>query len=147
MLDLTRPAEVHQLHLKPSDFFAHNPALDAPSAPNKASIVVPCCGIQAAAEGNALSQPSTDKKELQQQPRWFQKRMSIQESPATHQQGYGSDIDMRDAGTGSEKEFNSNGQGRRKTVAGLVGGFVDRLKRTGPAGPATGGGEVKGERS
>ncbi|KAM3555920.1 hypothetical protein ARSEF4850_005777 [Beauveria asiatica] len=38
------PVEIHQLHLRPSDFFAANPALDVPTKRNDASVLVACCG-------------------------------------------------------------------------------------------------------
>ena len=36
---VTRPVEIHQLHIKPADFFEGNPAIDVPSNRNKASIL------------------------------------------------------------------------------------------------------------
>ena len=35
-----RPVEIHQLHIRPSDFFTANPALDVPSTKNQASVLV-----------------------------------------------------------------------------------------------------------
>lgn len=39
------PVEVHQIHLRPADFFERNPSLDVPPSSNKASVEVPkgCC--------------------------------------------------------------------------------------------------------
>ena len=38
-LIVTRPVEIHQLHIKPVDFFEGNPAIDVPSNRNKASVL------------------------------------------------------------------------------------------------------------
>ncbi|KAJ1335801.1 primary-amine oxidase [Microdochium nivale] len=38
------PVEIHQIHIRPSDFFTANPALDIPATVNKTSVLVPCCG-------------------------------------------------------------------------------------------------------
>ena len=38
-LIVTRPVEIHQLHIKPVDFFEGNPAIDVPSNGNKASVL------------------------------------------------------------------------------------------------------------
>ena len=38
-----RPVEIHQLKLKPADFFTCNPALDMPTNRNNASVLVGCC--------------------------------------------------------------------------------------------------------
>ncbi|KAL7621010.1 hypothetical protein AAE478_008322 [Parahypoxylon ruwenzoriense] len=37
------PVEIHQLHLRPADFFTSNPALDVPSTRNESSVLVSCC--------------------------------------------------------------------------------------------------------
>lgn len=39
------PVEIYQIHFKPSDFFERNPAIDVPSNPNNASVLVEkdCC--------------------------------------------------------------------------------------------------------
>jgi primary-amine oxidase len=68
---MSRPVEVHQMHLRPADFFTFNPALDVPSTRNKASVLVPCCGNGQATE---------------------------QEKPLTHLQGNGKEIDAEAAG-------------------------------------------------
>jgi len=42
-----RPVEIHQIHLKPADFFTSNPAIDVPGTKNNASVLVDkdssCC--------------------------------------------------------------------------------------------------------
>lgn len=38
-----RPVEIHQLKLKPADFFTSNPALNMPTDRNNASVLVGCC--------------------------------------------------------------------------------------------------------
>lgn len=35
-----RPVEIHQVHLRPADFFTANPAIDVPSTKNGASVLV-----------------------------------------------------------------------------------------------------------
>ncbi|KAI4763829.1 putative copper amine oxidase [Aureobasidium sp. EXF-3400] len=39
------PCEIHQVHLRPADFFTANPSIDVPPSSNKASVEVPkaCC--------------------------------------------------------------------------------------------------------
>jgi primary-amine oxidase len=39
------PCEIHQVHLRPADFFSANPSIDVPPSSNKASVEVPksCC--------------------------------------------------------------------------------------------------------
>jgi primary-amine oxidase len=39
------PCEIHQVHLRPADFFGANPSIDVPPSSNKASVEVPkgCC--------------------------------------------------------------------------------------------------------
>lgn len=69
LTNLDRPVEIHQLHLRPSDFFTSNPALDVPSKRNETSVLVPCCG---------------DK--------------SVQQEPTTHLQGSGTGVDAQEAG-------------------------------------------------
>ncbi|KHO01369.1 copper amine oxidase 1 [Metarhizium album ARSEF 1941] len=46
------PMEMHQIHLRPVDFFEANPALDVPSATNESSVLVPCCGTDGATSAN-----------------------------------------------------------------------------------------------
>lgn len=40
------PVEIHQMMLKPVDFFTSNPAIDVPSSKNEASVLVGCCKPQ-----------------------------------------------------------------------------------------------------
>lgn len=43
---LDRPVEIHELHIKPADFFAANPSIDVPSTRNLSSQLAPekaCC--------------------------------------------------------------------------------------------------------
>ena len=39
------PCEIHQVHLRPADFFTANPSIDVPPSSNKASVEVQksCC--------------------------------------------------------------------------------------------------------
>ncbi len=41
---IPRPVEIHQMHLRPADFFTANPALDVPTKKNDSSVLVACCG-------------------------------------------------------------------------------------------------------
>jgi primary-amine oxidase len=45
--DLSRPVEIHQIHLRPADFFTCNPALDVPGVKNATSVLASeedsCC--------------------------------------------------------------------------------------------------------
>jgi len=43
---MTRPVEIHQMHLKPADFFERNPALDVPALKNPTSVLVGCCSTE-----------------------------------------------------------------------------------------------------
>lgn len=63
-----RPVEIHQFHLRPSDFFTSNPALDVPGTKNSASILAPG------------SDPCCESGD-------------VQKSPAAHLQGTGPDLD------------------------------------------------------
>jgi primary-amine oxidase len=48
-----RPVEIHQLHIKPSDFFSANPSIDVPSNKNLSSTLVEkdlCCQDKLAKE-------------------------------------------------------------------------------------------------
>ncbi|KAK7433211.1 hypothetical protein QQZ08_000146 [Neonectria magnoliae] len=69
------PVEIHQIHLRPADFFTANPALDVPSTRNRASVLLSCCG-------------NDDDDE----------KPSVQEDPGSHLQGSGPNIDARMAG-------------------------------------------------
>ncbi|PHH84444.1 hypothetical protein CDD83_1934 [Cordyceps sp. RAO-2017] len=67
------PVEIHQIHLRPADFFTRNPALDVPSKRNDSSVLVHCC--DGSAEGP-----------------------SVQESAPAHLQGSGQGISAEEAG-------------------------------------------------
>lgn len=69
----SRPVEIHQVHIKPSDFFDSNPALDVPSLKNEASVLLSssssCCNgngnkADAAAAHSQGTGPDLDPKEL-----------------------------------------------------------------------------------
>ncbi|KAF9875083.1 copper amine oxidase [Colletotrichum karsti] len=72
------PVEIHQMHIRPADFFEANPALDMPGSRNKTSVIVPCCGEKAE---NGIKEEG-----------------SVQTSAATHLQGAGPDVDAKEAG-------------------------------------------------
>ncbi|KAF4983143.1 hypothetical protein FZEAL_1366 [Fusarium zealandicum] len=72
------PVEVHQMELRPADFFTSNPALDVPSMRNEASVLLSCCG-------------NADDAGLEKEP-------LVQEDPMSHLQGGGADIEARMAG-------------------------------------------------
>ncbi|EXJ80072.1 primary-amine oxidase [Capronia epimyces CBS 606.96] len=73
------PVEIHQLHLRPADFFDRNPALDVPANKNLSSVEVgrdtdeTCCHTDVTTNGSGL----------------------VQAAPTTHLQGTGS-IPMTD---------------------------------------------------
>ncbi|PHH79833.1 hypothetical protein CDD80_3694 [Ophiocordyceps camponoti-rufipedis] len=71
------PAETYQLHLRPSDFFNKNPALNVPSTPNESSVLVSCC------DGTSNG---------------VRKEATVQENPLSHRQGSGPGVDAEDAG-------------------------------------------------
>lgn len=68
---MNRPVEIHQVHLRPSDFFNANPALDVPGSKNIASVFVDgedsCC----------------------------KKSGDVQHAPESHLQGTGPDLDPK----------------------------------------------------
>lgn len=70
MLMKFRPVEIHQIHLRPADFFTANPAIDVPGTKNESSILAPgeqsCC-----ASGD------------------------VQQDPTSHLQGTGPDLDPK----------------------------------------------------
>ncbi|KAF4444048.1 copper amine oxidase 1 [Fusarium austroafricanum] len=72
------PVEIQQIHLRPADFFTSNPALDVPSTKNESSVLLSCCDtpLSVGQENQPL----------------------VQEDPASHLQGVGSDIEARMAG-------------------------------------------------
>jgi primary-amine oxidase len=62
--------EIHQLHIKPADFFTCNPAIDVPGKKNESSVLVDdskCC-----------------------------ESGEVQKEPVTHMQGTGPDLDPND---------------------------------------------------
>lgn len=64
------PVEIHQLHLRPADFFTANPAIDVPASKNTASV-------------------------LAEQEKSCCEASVVQEDPATHLQGTGPDLDPK----------------------------------------------------
>jgi len=70
------PVEIHQLHIKPADFFSSNPALDIPGNKNDSSVLISCCDKSASDDGLR-----TDSEG------------SVQQNPLSHLQGAGPDID------------------------------------------------------
>ena len=73
------------MHLRPSDFFLANPAIDVPSSRNQTSVLVPCCGGGGGSGSKAQMARSGEGK-------------SVQDEPTTHMQGSGSGIDAQQAG-------------------------------------------------
>uniref|UniRef100_A0A8H7TRX9 Amine oxidase n=1 Tax=Bionectria ochroleuca TaxID=29856 RepID=A0A8H7TRX9_BIOOC len=71
------PVEIHQMHLRPADFFTSNPALDVPSARNNMSVLVPC------GNGTAKQEPNVG---------------AVQRDPLSHLQGTGPDVNPQEAG-------------------------------------------------
>lgn len=43
LLPLSRPVEILQVHLTPSDFFTQNPAIDVPGEKDSGSILMSTC--------------------------------------------------------------------------------------------------------
>jgi primary-amine oxidase len=72
------PVEIHQLHLKPADFFTMNPAIDVPGTRNEASVLVNGCGVVPAK--SCCVTESGD----------------VQAAPESHLQGTGPDLDPKD---------------------------------------------------
>ncbi|KAF4849635.1 Copper amine oxidase 1 [Colletotrichum siamense] len=75
------PVEIHQMHIRPADFFTSNPALDMPGARNKTSVIVPCCGEPGQNGANGAKEGG-----------------SVQRDPAAHLQGPGPDVDAEEVG-------------------------------------------------
>lgn len=65
------------MHLRPSDFFTTNPALDVPSKKNEASVVLSCC-------------TNGDKK--------GEEETTVQKDPVSHLQGGGPEVDPEAVG-------------------------------------------------
>lgn len=78
--------EIHQLHIRPADFFTSNPALDMPTRKNESSVLVSCC----------------DKNKDMDKEDGETKSGSVQASALAHQQG-NADIDPKDLGKGSSE--------------------------------------------
>ncbi|TDZ32657.1 Copper amine oxidase 1 [Colletotrichum spinosum] len=78
------PVEIHHMNIRPADFFTANPALDMPTAQNKSSVIVPCCG----GEANGEQSNGTSK---------------VQQAASTHFQGSGPDIPAEVVGAHTEK--------------------------------------------
>lgn len=75
------PVEIHQLHLRPSDFFDANPALDVPGTRNEASVVVNGeNGVNGTNGINGTTATCCESGEVQQEP-------------MAHLQGTGPDMD------------------------------------------------------
>ncbi|CAG9996034.1 unnamed protein product [Clonostachys byssicola] len=72
------PVEIHQMHLRPADFFSSNPALDVPSARNNMSVLVPCCDNGVAKQESNVG--------------------AAQGDPLSHLQGTGPDASLQEAG-------------------------------------------------
>ncbi|KAK8043374.1 hypothetical protein PG993_005804 [Apiospora rasikravindrae] len=94
------PVEIHQVHIRPADFFTSNPALDVPSTKNETSVLV------------SSSSPCCDAKE--------QKKTtdSQQEDPVSHMQGSGPDVKPKDIGSGSK-----DGKDKKRFTTLLSGVF------------------------
>jgi primary-amine oxidase len=67
---MDRPVEIHQVHLRPADFFTANPAIDVPGTKNTASVLVP--GSKSCCENG-----------------------DVQQTPVSHLQGTGPDFDPK----------------------------------------------------
>jgi len=65
------PVEIHQLHLRPADFFTCNPAIDVPGVKNISTVLTPDSET-----GNCCGNGTGD----------------VQQNPSSHLQGGGSDI-------------------------------------------------------
>lgn len=73
---------MHQVHIRPADFFTSNPALDVPSTKNETSVLV---------SGASSCCDAKDKKATAQQ-----------EDPVSHMQGSGPDVKPKDIGSGGK---------------------------------------------
>ncbi|KAK8131901.1 hypothetical protein PG999_000074 [Apiospora kogelbergensis] len=96
------PVEVHQIHIRPADFFTSNPALDVPSTKNDASVLV------------SSSAPCCDGKG---------EKPTAQEEPASHKQGAGPDMKPKDIGSGSSNGSGSGGKDKKRLTTLLSGVF------------------------
>ncbi|KAH7037275.1 copper amine oxidase 1 [Microdochium trichocladiopsis] len=69
------PVEIHQIHIRPADFFTRNPALDVPANANKTSVLVPCCNRKDSGEEAAATNGDASEGG------------AVQKDPVTHLQG------------------------------------------------------------
>lgn len=99
-----RPVEIHQVHIRPADFFTSNPALDVPSTKNETSVLV---------SGSSCCDDKSKKATTQQ------------EEPVSHMQGSGPDVKPKDIGSG-----NGNGSGgkEKKRLTTLLSGVFGSKK-------------------
>lgn len=51
------PVEIHEVHLRPADFFTSNPAIDVPGNKNETSVLAP--GSQSCCESGDVQQAPT----------------------------------------------------------------------------------------
>ncbi|KAI1662820.1 copper amine oxidase [Daldinia decipiens] len=93
------PVEIHQIHLRPADFFTRNPALDIPSNRNESSVLVPCCDKVNGTAQNGTHQSSTCCSSTS-----LQTDSTSQQNPVSHLQGTGPDFDPKDIPVGVPKE-------------------------------------------
>ncbi|EHK18968.1 uncharacterized protein TRIVIDRAFT_80736 [Trichoderma virens Gv29-8] len=91
------PVETFQIHIKPTDFFNANPAIDVPSTRNNASVLL----------GGSCCTTSGDKNNC-----------TVQNDPATHLQGGGPSIDAKEAGANVDEKLSKR---LSKTFNGLFG--------------------------
>ncbi|KAK8000722.1 copper amine oxidase [Apiospora arundinis] len=98
------PVEIHQVHIRPADFFTSNPALDVPSTKNETSVLV---------SGSSCCDDKSKKATTQQ------------EEPVSHMQGSGPDVKPKDIGSG-----NGNGSGgkEKKRLTTLLSGVFGSKK-------------------
>lgn len=112
------------MHLRPADFFTSNPALDVPSMPNKASVLVPCCGQET--DENSAQKSAPERGNTDAEPGLSQKTrtLSVQDTPESHLQGGGSEVDAKKAGANVEENGEKDGlKGRlSKAAQRLFGG-------------------------
>ncbi|KAK7962889.1 uncharacterized protein PG986_003714 [Apiospora aurea] len=95
------PVEIHQVHIRPADFFTSNPALDVPSTKNETSVLVP-----------SSPSPCCEAKEQKETT------ASQQENPVSHMQGSGPDVKPKDIGSGSK-----DGKDKKRFTTLLSGVF------------------------
>ncbi|KAI0475760.1 copper amine oxidase [Xylariaceae sp. FL0804] len=86
------PVEIHQLHIRPDDFFTSNPALDMPSGKDQSSVLVPCCG-------NGNSNDSEAEKKEKKASVVDKARPDGAADAAAHLQGPSRDLDPKTLGT------------------------------------------------